>query len=387
VNVALVEPIVVNVPYSHREVSSIVARDGVTDILVRITTDDGLVGWGEATSGADAASVEAAINAMAPIVVGRDPWNRDAMRADAFNFGLWKFAAGTGNFAWAGIDMALADICGTAVGQPLWRLLGGALRNDVSYFNYLSRGDDDDLRAQAKAGLAAGYEVFYLKVGIDDSEDLHMVATLRDALGAGPRLRIDVNSSWSLPQAVRMLERLAEYDIDFVEQPVRETPRGQLGELRARSPIAVCANEGLWSEDDAYARIRAREADVYCFSPSWVGSLAAFSRLAHVAELEGLQICKHTHGELGITAAACQHVLLTLPNTVEGHQQTAQMMQHDVLRETIPIASGPRWGLIHGPGLGVEVDLDAVAEAAGRYRSEGQYLPWQPFLLGREDRA
>ena len=124
--VALVEPIVVNVPYSHREVSSIVARDGVTDILVRITTDDGLVGWGEATSGSDAASVEAAITAMAPFAIGRDPWNRDAMRADAFGFGLWKFLAGTGNFAWAGIDMALADICGRAVGQPLWRLLGGA---------------------------------------------------------------------------------------------------------------------------------------------------------------------------------------------------------------------------------------------------------------------
>jgi L-Ala-D/L-Glu epimerase len=384
--VALVEPIVVNVPYSHREVSSIVARDGVTDILVRVTTDDGLVGWGEATSGADAASVEAAVRAMAPMVVGRDPWNRDAMRADAFGSGLWQFRAGTGNFAWAGIDMALADICGRAVGQPLWRLLGGALRNEVTYFYYLSRGDDDDLRAQAARGLAAGYEVFYLKAGLDDRDDLRMVATLRDALGEGPRLRLDVNSNWSVPQALRMLERLAEHDIDFVEQPVRETPIGQLGEVRRRSPIAVCSNEGLWSEADAYARIRSREADVYCFSPSWVGSLAAFSRLAHVAELEGLQVCKHTHGELGIAAAACQHVLLTLPNTVEGHQQTAQMMVHDVLRETLPIASGPRWGRIDGPGLGVEVDADAVAEAAGRYRSEGQYLPWQPDMLGREER-
>ena len=243
-NVAQVEPIVVNVPYSHREVSSIVARDGVTDILVRITTDDGLVGWGEATSGADAASVEAAVTAMAPIVVGRDPWNREAMRADAFAFGLWKFAAGTGNFAWAGIDMALADICGKAVGQPLWRLLGGALRNDVTYFFYLSRGDDDDLRAQVHAGLAAGYEVFYLKVGLDDRDDERMVATVRAALGETPLLRIDVNSSWSVPQAVRMLERLAQYDIDFVEQPVRETPRGMLGELRRRSPVRRVRQRG-----------------------------------------------------------------------------------------------------------------------------------------------
>jgi len=385
--VALVEPIVVNVPYRHREVSSIVARDGVTDILVRVTTDDGLVGWGEATSGADASSIEAAVRAMAPFVVGRDPWNGNAMRADAFSFGLWQFRAGTGNFAWAGIDMALADICGRAVGQPLWRLLGGAVRSDVTYFFYLARGEDDDLREQVATALSAGYEVFYLKVGLDDGDDVRMVATLREALGPGPRLRLDVNSNWSVPQALRMLERLAEYDIDFVEQPVRETPIGQLGEVRSRSPIAVCANEGLWSEADAYARICAREADVFCFSPSWVGSLAAFSRLAHVAELEGLKVCKHTHGELGIAAAACQHVLLTLPNAVEGNQQTAQMMVHDVLSEELPVARGPRWGRIDGPGLGVEVDTDAVGEAAGRYRSEGQYLPWQAYQLGREERA
>jgi L-Ala-D/L-Glu epimerase len=386
VKVALVEPIVVNVPYSHRELSSIVARDGVTDVLVRITTDDGLVGWGEATSGADAASIEAAVAAMAPFVVGRDPWNGNAMRADAFSFGLWQFRAATGNFAWAGIDMALADICGQAAGQPLWRLLGGAVRNDVTYFFYLSRGEDDDLRDQVRRGLASGYDVFYLKVGLDDRDDLRMVSTLRDALGTGPKLRLDVNSNWSLPQALRMLDRLAELDIDFVEQPVRETPLGMLGEVHRRSPIAVCANEGLWSEADAYARISAREADVYCLSSSWVGSLGAFSRLAYVADLEGLEICKHTHGELGIAAAAGQHVLLTLPNAVEGHQQTAQMMVHDVLCEELPIAKGTHWGRIEGAGLGIEVDAEAVAEAAARYRSEGQYLPWQPYLLGREDR-
>ena len=115
-----------------------------------------------------------------------------------------------------------------------------------------------------------------------------MVATLRDALGAGPRLRIDVNSSWSVPQAVRMLERLAQYDIDFVEQPVRETPRGQLGELRRRSPVARVRQRGPVVARTTRTRAsRAREADVYCFSPYWVGSLAAFARLAHVAAPRG----------------------------------------------------------------------------------------------------
>jgi glucarate dehydratase len=378
--VARVETTIVSVPYLHREVSSQVARDGVTDILVRVETDDGLVGWGEACSGADAASVEVAIRAMTPFVVGRDPWNREAMQADLFQHGLWQFRAGTGNFAWAGIDMALADVCGKACGEPLYRLLGGLRRNEVSYFYYLARGDDDDLAAQCARGLEQGYETFYLKVGVEPAADLAMVAAARRALGPGPRLRLDANGSWSVPEALRLLTRMAEHDLDFVEQPVRDHPIGQLAEVRARVPMAVCAN-------DAYARIRARQADVYCFSPYWVGSISAFHRLAHVAHHEGLQVCKHTHGELGLAAAASQHVLLTLPNIVAGHQQTAHVMAGDVLAAPLPIASGPTWGVPEGPGLGVEVDPDAVADAARRYELEGQFLPYQRDQLGREHRA
>jgi glucarate dehydratase len=386
VKVATLETIPVSVPYMHREVSTLVARDGVSDVLVKLTTDDGLVGWGEACCGADTASVEAAVKAMARFVVGRDPWNREAMRREAFTHGLWQFRTGTGNFAWAGIDMALWDICGRACGEPLWRLLGGLLQPEATYFYYLARGDRESLRAQVADGLARGFEVYYLKVGLDDVEDLAMVAAVRDALGEGPRLRLDANGSWSLPRAVRMLGALAGHGIDFVEQPVRDHPIEHLAELRGRTTIAVCANEGLWSEAEAYARVRARQADVYCFSPYWVGSLAGFHRLAWTAEHEGLQVCKHTHGELGIAAAAAHHVLLTLPNGVDGHQQTAHLMQVDVLAEPLPIASGPRWGPIDGPGLGVEVDEDAVAEAAARYEAVGQYRPWQEGQLAKEER-
>ena len=384
--VASLETIPVSVPYTHREVSSQVRRDGVSDVLVKLTTDDGLVGWGEACCGADTASVQAALDAMAPFVLGRDPWNREAMRREAFTHGLWQFRAGTGNFAWAGIDMALWDVCGRACGEPIWRLLGGLQQQAVTYFYYLARGQQESLAAQVDEGLAAGFEVFYLKVGLDDAEDIEMVATARKALGPGPRLRIDANGSWSLPQALRNLRALEEHDIDFVEQPVRDHPIGHLAELRHRTTIAVCANEGLWSEADAYARIRARQADVYCFSPYWVGSLAGFHRLAWVAEHEGLHVCKHTHGELGIAAAAAHHAVLTLPNGVDGHQQTAHLMGADVLTEPLPIATGPRWGRIDGPGLGVEVDEDAVASAAARYRREGQYRPWQDDQLSKEER-
>jgi len=250
----------------------------------------------------------------------------------------------------------------------------------------LARDTHENLAAQVNEGLGAGFEVFYLKVGLDDTEDLEMVSAVREALGPLPRLRLDANGSWTIPQALRNLRALGEYDIDFVEQPVRDHPVGQLAEVRARVEMAVCANEGLWSEADAYARIRARDADVYCFSPYWVGSIGSFHRLAWLADYEGLQVCKHSHGELGLAAAAGHHVVLTLPNGVQGHQQTAYLIEHDILTEPIPLAHGPRWGVIDGPGLGVEVDEAAVSEAAARYRAEGQYLPWQDYQIANEER-
>jgi len=384
--VASIDTFIVSVPYKRREVSAVVARDGVTDVLVKITTDDGLVGWGEACSGADVVSVDAALQAMKPFVLGRDPWNGDAMQAECFEHGLWAFRPMTGNFAWAGIDMALLDICGKAAGQPLYRFFGGLRRSQVSYFYYLARSNDDDLMQQCQEGLAAGYKVFYLKVAVDWAQDHHMVATVRRALGAQPRLRLDANGAWSVPDALHHMGVLAQYDIDFIEAPVRDHPLRQMQEVRARLPMPVCCNEGLWTEADAYARILGRVADVYCFSPYWVGSLGAFHRLAHVAHMEGLQVVKHTHGELGLAAAACHHVLLTLPNIVTGHQQTGQHLEYDIVREPLPINTGPLWGVPEGTGLCVEIDDDALERAADNFRREGQYLPYQQEMLRKEEK-
>jgi L-alanine-DL-glutamate epimerase-like enolase superfamily enzyme len=386
VKVASVETTIVSVPYRHREVSSMVARDGVTDVLVRVETDDGVVGWGEACSGADVRSIEAAVRAMAPFVLGRDPWERERIREEIWTHGLWQFRPMTGNFAWAAIDMALWDVCGRAVGEPLHRLLGGLRRSETTYFYYLARGSPESLAAQAADGLARGFGVYYLKVGIDGERELAMLAALREALGPAPRIRVDANGAWSPGEALRFLERAAAYGLDLAEQPVRWEPVALMAELRARSPVPLAANEGLWTEADVLARLEARAQDVLCFSPYWVGSLGSFVRLAHLAHLHGVGVCKHTHGELGLAAAACQHALLALPEVVDGHQQTAYLIEHDILREPLPIATGPSWGVVDGAGLGVEVDEAAVADAAERYRRDGQFLPWQPEQLGRETR-
>jgi len=375
--IARIEVTGANVAYQRREISSQVERDGVTAGVIRIETDNGLVGWGEACSGSDMASVLATVSAMTPFVLGGDPWRAEEMRRDVWHRGLWQFREPTGNFAWAGIDMALADICGQQAGVPVHALLGGRVREIVDYFWYLSGDDIDDVLAHAKVGLSRGYRTFYMKVGRSFKNDLEHVYAVREVIGNECNLRVDANGAWSMPEARRILSLLEDANLDFVEQPVRQVPEELLGDLRRMVKVPVAANEGLWSEEQARRRIEGRVADVYCFSPYWVGSLRGFQRLGYLVYDHGGQVCKHTHGELAIAAMAAQHVMLTLPAIVEGNQQTTAHMVGDIVTEPLPIAQGPTWGVPSLPGLGVLVDDGALGAAVQAYERDGQFLPYQ----------
>ena len=378
--IAKLEAIPVRVPYRRVEASSLIARGGIADVLVRITTDDGLVGWGECTRAADVPGIESAVRAMAPLVVGRDAWDKEAIHRDLAISALWAFQPMTGNFAYAGIDMALWDLCGKACGQPLYRLFGGAMREEVDYFYYLEWGSPKEIERQAKDGVKRGYRVYYIKAGVDEKKEEAMLEALRGAIGREGRIRIDVNQSWTLPQAVGLLQRWhVRFGLDFVEAPVRIDPVENMLDLRRRVDVPLCVNEGLWREADAFRVIKSRCGDYLCYSQYWVGSLLRFHQLNWMAHLEGWQVCKHTHGELGLAAAAGQQLMLAAPNACLGHQQTAQIMADDILAKAIPIADGPRWGRVDKPGLGVEVDEDKVAKYHAAYRQHGEF----PTYVGK----
>jgi glucarate dehydratase len=298
--------------------------------------------------------------------------------------GVWSFRKPTASFAYAGIDMALWDLCGKACGQPLYNLFGGKVRDRANYFYYLAQGSREDLIGQCRKGLTQGFHVFYLKVGIDIEAEVDMVRWVRETVGPRGKIRLDANCTWKVNEAIRNLARLDAHHIDFIEQPVITDPVSNMQEVRAHTPVAVCANEGMWTVEDAYRQITHRTADVFCFSSYWVGSLAQFQHLCHAAHFEGLQIVKHTHGELGIAATAAHHLLLTLPNIVDGHQQTAHMMTDDILKEPLPIATGPDWGVPQGEGLCIAVDEDKVKRYHELYRERGQFVPYDPALLGKK---
>jgi L-alanine-DL-glutamate epimerase-like enolase superfamily enzyme len=371
------EAVPVRVPYTHAEVSSLVARGGVTDVIVKLVADNGLIGWGECTRAADAAGIASAVAAMRPLVVGRDPFAMEAIARDVFIAGGWQFQAMTGNFAYAGIDMALWDLCGKACGQPLYRLFGGAVRETVDYFYYLSWGTPEAVAEQCQEGVERGYGVFYLKVGVDAAAEEAMLAAVRQAIGPRRKIRLDANQAWSVPEAVGLLNDWhAKFRLDFVEAPVPIDPVELMADLKRRVGVPLCVNEGLWRAADAYRIIDSRCGDYLCFSSYWVGTLRRFQSLCHAAEAKGWLVCKHTHGELGLAAAAGQHLMLTLPNACDGHQQTAQFMADDILTEPLPIATGPSWGRLDAPGLGVEIDEAKLAHYHRDFLDHGDFPPF-----------
>ena len=193
--VVSLEFIPVSIPYTHREVSSQVNRDGVTDVVVKATTDEGHTGWGESCSGADVRSIVEALKAMRPFVLGRSPWESEAIRVELWHRGIWLYRRSTASFAYAGIDMALWDICGKAVRLPLYKLFGGKGRENANYFYYLARGTPSEIARQCQDGLTKGPHVFYLKVGIDIESELRMVESLRETVGPKAKIRLDANGA------------------------------------------------------------------------------------------------------------------------------------------------------------------------------------------------
>ena len=372
--VVKLEAIPVRIAYKHVEASSLIYRGGVADVLVKVTTEDGIVGWGECTRAADTAGIESAVRAMAPLVIGRDAWDKEAIHRDLAIKAVWAFQPMTGNFAWGGIDMALWDACGKACSQPLYRLFGGAMREEVDYFYYMEWGTPKEIARQAKDGRKKGYRAYYIKAGVDERREEAMLEALRDGIGPEGLIRIDVNQAWDMPTAVRLLKRWhGKFTIDFAEAPVRIDPIENNLDLMKQVDVPICVNEGLWREADAWRIIKSRGGHYLCFSQYWVGSLARWHMMCHAGHQEGWLVCKHTHGEFGLTAAAGQHIMLTIPNACLGHQQTAQMMEDDILTERIPIADGPRWGRIDGSGLGVTIDEDKVAKYHAEYRKHGEF--------------
>ena len=280
--VVKLETFPVRVAYKHVEASSLINRGGITDVLVKLTADNGLVGWGECTRAADTAGIESAVRNMAPLVIGRDPWDKEAIHRDLGIYAVWAFQPMTGNFAFAGIDMALWDLCGKECGQPLYRMLGGAMREEVDYFYYMEWGTPAEIERQAQGRRQARL-----------SRLLHQGRRRRaqgrgDARGLARRPSGRTARSGSTSTRPGRFRRRRVSSRAGTRNTISISSRRRCASIRSRTcsicarrvDVAFCVNEGLWREADAYRIIKSRCGDYLCFSQYWVGSLGRW----HVAQ-------------------------------------------------------------------------------------------------------
>jgi L-alanine-DL-glutamate epimerase-like enolase superfamily enzyme len=361
----------VAVPFRDDEVWAYGGRRGLVSILLEVTTDEGLVGVGEAAAYPSAEIVLAVLRSVEPLVVGEDPFATERIMKRIHVVGTWHHVKAT-NPAIAAIEMACWDIVGKACGQPLVNLFGGRVRDEVDFFYYVSRKSPADIADDARRGAEDGFGTFYLKVGSDDPRhDVERVEALRDGAGPDARLRIDANESWSSAAAVRIVSELERFGLELVEQPVSGRNLPEMAYVRSRLNVPLLANEASWTRYDQLEVIRHGAADVLSVDNQMDGGLLNLKRGAGLCEVAGLPVLKHSLGELGVAVYAAAHVIASTPNFTYANQSYASLLEDDVV-DGGPLAY--RDGALavpEGPGIGVALDADRVARYAELYRREG----------------
>ena len=348
---------------------------GTNVVLVEVRTDDGIVGYGESTGDRGADAVVALIQHVSQLLIGRSPFDIEALTTGAQRLAKLDNAPRYASHALAGVEMALWDIVGKAVGQPVHRLLGGAVREEIDYFAFLQGGAPEELAEDAKKAVADGYSVIYLKVGLGEARDVRNVAAVREAIG-DLRLRIDANEAWDPGMAIRMINKLAEYDLEFVEQPTPARSIRALRQVRESVSVPIAADQCAYTLSETFEVCAMRAADVLVIGPHETGGLLGLRKAAAIAEAAGISVCMHGQQDSGISSCAENQIAATIPNLTDGNQIMHQVLKEDIVAEPDLRVREGTLPVIDGPGLGMELDWDAVERAAERYREEG---PFNPF--------
>lgn len=341
---------------------------GAGVILVQVQTDDGIIGIGESIATPSSWAIESYLKIAAGICTGRSPFENTRLMAECYHalfqsLGTCSAPRYAGQVL-AGLEMALWDVMGKSTGRAAHELLGGAVRDEIAYFGFPQGATAEETAAEARELAEAGCEVIYVKVGRGDALDLDIVRQVRAAIGPEKRLRMDPNEHWSPVRATRMLRKMAEFDVEMVEQPTNAESISALAQVRDRSPIAIAADQLVFTPQDAYDVCREKAADLIVLGLHETGGIARFRKIAHIAEAAGIDICLHGLYETGITTAAANQVGATLPNLDDGNQFMNHFLEWDIVKSPDLRLKDGRLPVLGGPGLGFELDSDAVASAA-----------------------
>jgi L-alanine-DL-glutamate epimerase-like enolase superfamily enzyme len=342
-----------------------VVRTVSANVLVRICTDDDLVGWGEACpvpqlTGETQRSVVEVVDAhLTPLLLRRDPLRRTDL-LDVLRRGRSGI-----DFTLAAIDMALLDVAGKAAGLPVAELLGGRRRDHITVHGSVGWNEDADAMADTARQQAQQFGWLKLYAGVADlASDLDRIDRVRAAVGADHPFLVDINGRWTVTEVARAAERLAAADVRVVEQPVAAADaRGNATACRLlheRFGIDVVADESIRSPQDVIAVAAAGAATVINIGLSKLGGPTAAAAAAHAAAAAGLSVLVGGVVELGVANAAGLHLAALQPDpALPAYLMGPLKYQRQVTTTTISphLSSLP---VPDGPGLGVDIDPDAL---------------------------
>ena len=339
--------------------------------LVKVTTDDGLVGWGE---GAAASLID---GLLAPLLIGQDPMDRAGLWERMFH-ALYNGnnAVGLAGSALSALDIALWDLAGKATGLPVCALLGGKVRDKVAVYAtglYYTEGEfPDRLLDEARGYVAAGFKGMKTKVGgLSIAEDVARVRALRDAIGPDIHLMVDANEAYNATTAIRIGRQLADLDLVWFEEPVNAQDLDAYLEVKAALPMAIAGGENLRTRYEFKPYLTRRAYDIVQPDIMHCGGITEMQRICAMANACGIQVNPHVWGS-PVMIAATLHLAATLPPCPPAYNAQPYMqepvMEFDrtpsaIRQELCAVPFDQEDSFVRvptGPGLGIEVDEEVV---------------------------
>ncbi|MFS0575670.1 dipeptide epimerase [Sporosarcina sp. 179-K 3D1 HS] len=324
-------------------------------IYVKVRSDDGRVGWGEAVpthviTGDSLGSITYAIQEIiAPRLMGLDIRKREEM------FQALDRSVIGNTSAKAAVDMAIYDLLGQLAGMPLYQLLGG-YRQEVETDFTISVDDPEKMAEDAERCVSEGFCTLKIKVGIGDiGKDLERIRTIREQVGTKPKIRLDANQGWQPKEAVRVIRKMedAGLNIELVEQPVHADDLEGLKYVTDHTITPIMADESMFSAKDALRICQQRAADLLNIKLMKAGGMREALKINAIAEAQGIgcMVGSMIETKLGVTAAA--HFAASQPNITRFDFDAPLMLAAD------PVSGGILYhkSKIHfstSPGLGVD---------------------------------
>jgi L-alanine-DL-glutamate epimerase-like enolase superfamily enzyme len=385
--IAAVEAIPIKVPAHERSASDLPASLPGSDlyfrephhgmlysrcrnaVFVKVTTDDGQVGWGETLATvAPEIAVQVVGSLLAPQLIGRDPLAVEVISTD-----LYRSMRNRGHFtgffadAVAGCDTAIWDLRGRLLDRPVYTLLGGPYTERLRAYASGAPGSTPEARAESARGLVEqGFDAIKLHLSKGRRDLLETVEAVRAAVGPRVDLMVDAHNTFDLAEAIVVGRELERLDVLFFEAPIEAENVAGLTELAATLQLRIATGEMEKSRFQHRDRLVARAVDVVQPDMGFVGP-SEMRRIAGLAEAFHVPVAPHLSAGLGVCIAATAHLSASIPNfLILEHQEGSFALANRLLKSPLRCEGG-RLFVPDGPGFGVEPDEAALREYAVKH--------------------